>query len=465
MRAILGDRYELFKSAYFGKPRHKALRVNTAKISVADFVALAERYESSGIRTYALRQNALCAESFYTDVKPSLDPLYHAGLYYMQEPSASAAVAAFSPYIGKRVLDLCAAPGGKSTQAAAFMNGGTIFCNEIDRSRAAALCENIERLGMKNAVVTCCDAQAYRRAGFDGYFDTLIVDAPCSGGGMTRYEDVKYSESIVAGCAARQRVILDDATELLCRGGYMLYSTCTFAPEENEDNIKYIMSKGFETVDIPLLSGEERGIGIADARRIYPHNFDGEGHFFCVLRKMTGEVNAMPAERAKPLKVQAGGAVIDAVSIRDVVSLPIEIPSSGMRMLRQGAEVFAAKPKSRDGRGGKSDSELSHALSHALSKRQLAEVGTVELSAADAAKYLRGEQLYISAERGNLVAAIDGYALGWVKCAPDGTGDSVLKNLYPKNLRIKSMPSPQAGEVGGVNAPAYEEYDRDEKTG
>ena len=211
MQSLIGARYAEFKAAYDCKPRFKALRVNTLKISTDEFCAL-----FGG----ALERNGLCAQSFYCEVKPSLDPLYHAGLYYMQEPSASAAVAAFAPYIGERVLDLCAAPGGKATQAAAVMDGrGIIFCNDPEYKRVRALTENIERLGVRNAVITCNAADDYVRAGFEGFFDTLIVDAPCSGGGMTRYEVVPYSRDIVRGCAERQRAILVQAVKLLAAGG------------------------------------------------------------------------------------------------------------------------------------------------------------------------------------------------------------------------------------------------------
>lgn len=442
MQNILGARFDEFKTAYENKPRHKALRVNTLKISVDEFIALTEKYENSGVRAYGLKSNPLCDRSFYTTVKPSADPLYHAGLYYMQEPSASAAVAAFAPYIGKRVLDLCAAPGGKSTQAAAFMTGGAIFCNEIERSRAAALVENLDRLGVNNAAVTVGEATHYRRAGFDGYFDALIVDAPCSGGGMTRYENVPYSDEIVAGCAARQRAILEDATELLGAGGYMLYSTCTFAPEENEQNVRFLMSKGFTPIDLPLRVGEERGIDLPEARRIYPHNFDGEGHFYCVLQKQSGRAAELKAERVKRTAVSVGGLKIDCRTVNGIdVLFPTDDNFNGLKTIRVGARVWEPAPV-RDKTAARKktvkpdEKEFSHALTHALSKEQAEAVGTVELSESDAGRYIRGEQLDADAPRGNLIVTLDGFAIGKAKAAPDGAGNVALKNLYPKLLRI-----------------------------
>ena len=417
MRALLGERFDAFVDAYEHKPRHKALRVNTLKASVERFTELVGE---------PLERNPLCDTSFYRDVKPSLDPLYHAGLYYMQEPSASAAVAAFAPFIGERVLDLCAAPGGKATQAAQAMNGdGILFCNDPEHKRVKALVENIERLGIVNAVVTCNTASDYRRAGFDGYFDTLIVDAPCSGGGMMRYENVPYSADIVAGCAARQREILRDGVQLLAHGGHMLYSTCTFAKEENEDNVGFLRSLGMETVDIPLLPSTERGIGEKDARRVYPMNFDGEGHFYCVLVKTArGAECGKPPMRKKRGKVVVNKLALDTVVIFKRVLLPIEPPElDGLNVSRIGVPVFA------DGK------DPSHALVHALSAEKLAQFGTVDISDR-AGEYIRGAQLEQDAPNGFAAATVGGFALGVVKSAPTGNGVNALKNKYPKNLRV-----------------------------
>ncbi|MCH5159166.1 MAG: hypothetical protein J1F33_08225 [Clostridiales bacterium] len=434
MREILGERYTEFERAYNEKPRHKALRVNTLKISVDDFVELTRREQAAGKREYALKENPLCFGSFYTTVKPSLDPLYHAGLYYMQEPSASAAVSALSPYIGERVLDLCAAPGGKSTQLAAYMKGGVLFCNDVEYKRITALIENLERLGVKNSVVTLCDAKSYRAAGLDGYFDTLVVDAPCSGGGMSRYENVPYTAEIVEGCAKRQRALLDDAVMLLSTGGYMLYSTCTFSKEENEDNVRYIISKGFEPIDTPLLPGVERGIDIPEARRIYPHNFDGEGHFYCVLKKTASSLCVTRPDRLKRKSVKINGLNADCAEI------------GGQSVLFDGEyPKFTVLPNGRQGtfcvmRSGvplfERDGEPSHALTHALSPDEIERFGSVELNDC-AEKYLRGEAVDVSADKGIKAALYRGYALGKVRSAPDGAGSMTLKNLYPKALRIK----------------------------
>ncbi len=440
MNELLGSEYPEFEAAYNEKPRYKALRVNTLKITPDEFAATAKRLETSGVREYALRRNALCAQSFYTSVKPSLDPLYHAGLYYMQEPSASAAVAAFAPYIGTRILDLCAAPGGKSTQAAAFMSGGTIFCNDTDRSRARVLHENLSRLGVANAVVTNSTAAQYRAAGFDGYFDTVMVDAPCSGGGMMRYENVPYSAEIVAGCAKRQREILKDAAELVARGGYMLYSTCTFSREENEGNIHYLESLGFVTVDLPLKCGERRGIDCPNARRVYPHAFDGEGHFYCVLKKPDGNIGAVDNMRAAHAEARVGGLKIDCAKLNGVTVLPIDAPDlRGLNVIACGTAVFDGEFCRRRGKNVKTrEAEISHELTHALSREQLKTANAIELDYSDAEKYIHGEQLDLRTDCGHglRIVTIDGFALGRARAASNGAGENVLKNLYPTSLRV-----------------------------
>lgn len=424
MRELLGERYGAFEKAYYDKPRHKALRVNIKKIGTSEFAALTG---------YTLAANTLCENSFYCDVKPSRDPFYHAGLYYMQEPSAAAAVSALRPFIGERVLDLCAAPGGKSTQAAEYMSGGVIFCNDVEYKRAKIIVENAERLGVTNAVITCNTAADYRKAGFDGYFDTLIVDAPCSGGGMTRYESVPYSREIVEGCRDRQRSILDDAVHLLRHGGYMLYSTCTFAAEENEDNVGYLTALGMKKVDIPLRCGEERGIGMPEARRIYPMNFDGEGHFYCVLQKTCGVTEEREKLRKNTVPVKIGGLCIDAFDFpkSDFVYTDSDFPDlSGLNVLRIGTPVICGRAV----RGG--ESEPHHALSHALGPQAVEKLGRIEIDGEQARAYITGAELRSDAPYGYNIATYKGYALGFVKAARSGDGECALKNKYPKYLRI-----------------------------
>lgn len=246
---------------------------------------------------------------------------------------------------------------------------------------------------------------------------------------MMRYESVPYSENIVKGCAERQREILKDAVKLLCGGGYMLYSTCTFAKEENEDNINYLRLLGMRTVDIPLLVGTERGIDMPDARRVYPMNFDGEGHFYCVLQKTSGGQVELPKLRKKVKAVKFDNFIMPVAEIVGKrVILDIDdtcFPDmSGLNVIVAGTLVF-------------DDGAPSHALTHALDSDSVKKLGAVELGELSR-DYIAGKQIDISAPSGNLIATVNGYALGLVKSAAGGDGTRVLKNKYPKHLRLNN---------------------------
>ena len=221
------------------------------------------------------------------DARPGLSPLHEAGLFYLQEPSALAAVTALDPQPGARVLDLCAAPGGKSTQIAALMAGrGLLVCNEPVPSRAQILSRNVERMGVRNAVVTCAlpDQLAPR---FPGFFDRILVDAPCSGEGMFRRQIEardEWSENAPRGCADRQMEILEQAVRMLAPGGHMVYSTCTFNDTENEGVLGRLLAAHPELTLAPFalhgLPRAEKGY-----LHLYPHEMRGEGHFVSLLQK------------------------------------------------------------------------------------------------------------------------------------------------------------------------------------
>ena len=210
-------------------------------------------------------------EAYYFDenVRPGKHPYHEMGLYYIQEPSAMSAAALLAPKPGMRVLDLCAAPGGKSTQLATYLgDSGLLVSNEINTQRSRILSQNIERMGIKNAIVTNEDSFVLA-SHFPGFFNAIQVDAPCSGEGMFRKlpEAIEqWSMENVAICAARQKEILDNAAVMLKPGGTIVYSTCTFSKEENEDVIEYFLERH------PDFTLEEM-------ERFWPHKVDGEGHF------------------------------------------------------------------------------------------------------------------------------------------------------------------------------------------
>ena len=229
MQTLLKEKYADFLEGY-EIPLRRGLRVNTTKITVADFME---------IFPHPLEVSPFAANSFYLDAvhKAGSDPLHHAGAYYMQEPSAASAVAVLAPQAGERILDLCAAPGGKSTQIAASIgDSGLLWSNEFIPSRARILQQNLERWGVRNCVVSSRDTTPLCE-GLCDYFDAVLVDAPCSGEGMFRKEPqalTEWSMDNIRLCAARQDEILNNAAKAVKPGGRIVYSTCTFAPEENE---------------------------------------------------------------------------------------------------------------------------------------------------------------------------------------------------------------------------------------
>ncbi|GAB1155698.1 hypothetical protein YWY31_17230 [Paenibacillus illinoisensis] len=301
MKNLLGDEFEQFMKSYEQSP-HAGLRVNTLKISMEQFDELAP---------FDLRPIPWCGTGFYVPhgVKPGLHPYYHAGLYYIQEPSAMAPVELLGVQPGDHVLDLCAAPGGKSTQIAAKLQGkGVLVTNDIHSERTKALAKNVELYGVRNAVVL--NESPERIAGaFPHYFNKVLIDAPCSGEGMFRKDEdmVKsWEHHSVEKCVLMQRDILETAAKLLAPGGTIVYSTCTFAPEENEAMIAEFLNLNpdFTVHDIPETAGfapgrpdwvrqmlpetaEKTGAVLDQTRgtaRLWPHLLEGEGHYVAVLQ-------------------------------------------------------------------------------------------------------------------------------------------------------------------------------------
>jgi len=301
MKSLLGDEFEQFMKSYEQSP-HAGLRVNTLKISLEQF---------KGIAPFDMRPIPWCGTGFYVPhgVKPGLHPYYHAGMYYIQEPSAMAPVELLNVIPGERVLDLCAAPGGKTTQIAAKLQGkGVLVTNDIHAERTKALAKNVELYGVRNAVVLNESPERIANA-FPHYFDKVLIDAPCSGEGMFRKDEdmVKSWENhSVEKCVLMQRDILETAARLLAPGGTIVYSTCTFAPEENEAMIAEFLNinPDFVVNDIPESAGFAPGRpdwvrqmlpetaqmteSVLDqtrgTSRLWPHLLEGEGHYVAVLQ-------------------------------------------------------------------------------------------------------------------------------------------------------------------------------------
>ena len=416
----LKEEYSAFLES-LERPRAVALRFNPLKVTDIPrlpFVGDSVPWEPMGYY-------------YDPDSRPGLHPYHDSGVYYLQEASAMAPVQLLDPQPGERICDLCAAPGGKSTQIAGRLMGkGFLLCNEYSPKRAKILSQNIERLGIANAVVTNETAQHLAQC-YEGYFDKILIDAPCSGEGMFRKEEAAvtdWSQETVEMCSARQAEILDSGAKLVRPGGLLVYSTCTFAPEENEETVAAFLGRHPEFVpeetEAPWFEAVENG-----GFRLWPHKLRGEGHFAVRLRK-TGQAQPASCDRApeklprqweefaKNLQISLpeGSAVTFGGRL---YWAPVEMPDiRGIRVLRPGLELGEMK---------KDRFEPAHAL--ALWLKDAAQ--RVDLAADDSRvkAYLHGDVIPCDV-KGWCLLCVDTYSLGW------GKGDGkVLKNHYPKGLR------------------------------
>lgn len=472
MKEMLGDEYEAFLSGY-DKPKFQSLRVNPLKGSIeelkekVDFLTVPVPWAKGG--------------SYYEeDARPGKHPYHEAGVYYIQEASAMAPAGNLDVQPGEKVLDLCAAPGGKSTQLAAAMEGkGLIVCNEIHPLRAKILSENVERMGICNALVTGHDP-AVLAEHFPAYFDKILVDAPCSGEGMFRKNEEaaeEWSPENVIMCGERQDLILESAAAMLKPGGRLVYSTCTFAPIENEGTISRFLAKHpeFFLLDMDNYPGMEPGRqkwcdiggqsstaesecsdgvcteqavegaesvvtrGIEKTIRLWPHKLDGEGHFMALLRKQGecacetfstyGLEKGIPEKDCKEWLEFAGEFLtvkLQGKFLRfgdQLYLAPEELPSlKGLKVLRAGLHLGTLK---------KNRFEPSHALALYLKPEEA--VCSYPLSMEVAKQYLSGQTFPAEGSKGWYLLTVDGYSIGWGKLA-----GGMMKNHYPKGIRKNS---------------------------
>ena len=419
MKAQLGDEFEDFLKS-LERPRAVALRFNPLKGErpVLPFTREPVPWEPEG---------------FYydPDSRPGLHVYHEAGVYYLQEASAMAPVALLDPQPGEAVCDLCAAPGGKTTQIAGRMQGqGFLLCNEINPKRAKILSRNIERMAVSNALVTN-EHPANLAKRFANLFDRVLVDAPCSGEGMFRKEEAAvtdWSQETVEMCAHRQGEILHSAAQLVRPGGRLVYSTCTFAPEEDELAVAAFLEAHPEftpeAVETPWFVPGENG-----SHRMWPHKLLGEGHFAAVLKKAGGGESGCPIPdgeklpkewsafaRELEIRLPEGKAVAFGQSL---FWAPAGMPDiHRLKVLRPGLELGTVK---------KDRFEPAHALALWLDSCK-----TTQSYAPDSGEmkaYLHGD-VVPSCEKGWCLVKAGAYSIGW------GKGDGrVLKNHYPKGLR------------------------------
>lgn len=453
MKEILGEEYQDFLAG-FEKPVSLSLRVNGLKGSGEKLK------EKLGDCLVPVPWNS---KGYYykEDLRPGKHPYHEAGAYYIQEASAMLPAVYLDAKPGEAVLDLCAAPGGKSTQIADSMQGkGLLICNEIHPGRAKILSENIERMGICNALVLNHTPLELAKR-FPESFDKILVDAPCSGEGMFRKNEeaaAQWSLENVRMCAERQRDILDCAASMLKPGGRIVYSTCTFSPDEDEDTVRGFLGSHseFSLEEIRDHSGPESGCGIMPgmkglekAVRLWPHKLNGEGHFVAALKKCgeSGELIRYGREkgisekectlwlefREKYLKKTFVGTYINFGS--QLFLLTESAPSlKGLKTLRPGLHLGTIK---------KNRFEPAHALALALRTEDAAY--WLDLSVEEAEKYLAGQVLDVQnthvqnrniqtfgawGEKGWYLITVDGYSLGWGKLS-----GGIMKNHYPKGLR------------------------------
>ena len=451
MKAFLGDEWDDFLYSYDNN-RFQALRFNTLKVqSHEEIMRILMVLEISSDKRVSWAN-----EAYYFDenVRPGKHPYHEMGLYYIQEPSAMSAAALLAPKPGMRVLDLCAAPGGKSTQLATYLgDSGLLVSNEINTQRSRILSQNIERMGIKNAIVTNEDSFVLA-SHFPGFFNAIQVDAPCSGEGMFRKlpEAIEqWSMENVAICAARQKEILDNAAVMLKPGGTIVYSTCTFSREENEDVIECFLERH------PDFTLEEM-------ERFWPHKVDGEGHFVaklvrrgCVDTDLKADRKTKKNKNSKNRKNETKPALtkenmkllsefLDETISEDMAAwiknsrlvmfgeqlyrLPdMEVDIKGLKVQRAGLHIGEFK---------KQRFEPSHSLALALKLSEAKNVVKLTWDDPQTTGFFNGQSVMLSDEqtaeckKGWALVCVDGYPAGWGK-----VNGAQVKNHYPKGLRNK----------------------------
>lgn len=451
MKAFLGDEWDDFLYSYDNN-RFQALRFNTLKVQSQE-----ERMRIlKTLKISSDKKVSWANEAYYFDenVRPGKHPYHEMGLYYIQEPSAMSAAALLAPKPGMRVLDLCAAPGGKSTQLATYLgDSGLLVSNEINTQRSRILSQNIERMGIKNAIVTNEDSFVLA-SHFPGFFNAIQVDAPCSGEGMFRKlpEAIEqWSMENVAICAERQKEILDNAAVMLKPGGTIVYSTCTFSKEENEDVIEYFLERH------PDFTLEEM-------ERFWPHKVDGEGHFVaklvrrgCVDTDLKADRKTKKNKNSKNRKNETKSALtkenmkllsefLDETISEDMAAwiknsrlvmfgeqlyrLPdMEVDIKGLKVQRAGLHIGEFK---------KQRFEPSHSLALALKLNDAKNVVKLTCDNPQTIGFFNGQSVMLSDEqaaeckKGWALVCVDGYPAGWGK-----VNGAQVKNHYPKGLRNK----------------------------
>ena len=457
MEDLLGDEYQAFLDSYRDE-KTSAIRVNTLKLPI-------ESFKDLGLFNIDFERDKIswAEEGYYLsgDVNPGKNPLHDAGAYYIQEPSAMSVVGKTPIAEGDRVLDLCAAPGGKSTYILSRLNHkGLLVSNEINPSRIRALGENLERFGAVNSIITNSDSSNLLTF-FKGFFDKIFIDAPCSGQGMFRKDDFAiedWSQDKVDECVAIQRQLIRDAYQMLRADGMIIYSTCTFTRQENEAIIEDFL-------------GDYPDANLLDMDRIWPHRDRGEGHFCARITKKAdkqGDQEAQDSdllafdkdshrdssrESAKKSKKKQKSKAKSSRKNQEYLGLyedfatdylidgglrkllepglvvkeerlhyqPLDYDLRGLKVLRSGLFVGEFK---------KNRFEPAHSLAMALKPSDVKNTIDFANDSNEIRAYLRGESIGTGQSRGWVLVSVEGVSLGWGK-----ESNGILKNKYPKGLR------------------------------
>ena len=429
MKSLLKDEYDDFKKALLEKPV-KGLYLNRNKKNVER--VLEEQY----IEHHPIVENGYLYDENY---HPGRSAYFLAGLYYIQEPSAMLVADALPIEPDDFVLDMCAAPGGKSCEIATRLTGeGVLIANDIEASRARILSENIERFGLDNTIVTNVDPMRFTKQ-FQEAFDKIVLDAPCSGEGMFRKLEQAvdtWSEDKVLECAHIQKNLLKGAYDMLKQGGMVIYSTCTYSYEENEAMVHYAVDElGFELLPLSKSHGLCPGVDLDEVVRCYPHHYRGEGHFIALLRKPGNS----PRKVVRPMKPQVSQADLKVLKAFYQETLNKKVPAyiiennghlyaikknfpelKGIRVLRNGLYLGEVR---------KNRFIPSYSLALTLTKEDVKRSYDYSCDSEEIKKYIHGETLEGTGNKGFGVIFVDGYPLSFYK------ESNQVKNLFPKGLR------------------------------
>jgi NOL1/NOP2/sun family putative RNA methylase len=455
MKVLLHDEFPAFLASY-AEQRYYGLRINTLKVTVKQF---------SQMSPFQLSAISWAKEGFYYEEgeRPGKHPYYNAGLYYIQEPSAMAPVELLDIQQGEKVLDLCAAPGGKSTQIAAkLQHTGVLVVNDNHADRVKPLVKNLELFGVRNAVVLNELPNRLERVFID-YFDKILVDAPCSGEGMFRKEEEmvkQWDNNSAEKYALMQRDILKSAAKMLAFGGRLVYSTCTFSIEENEAIIAQFIEESPDFYVVPIEADLGFSPSIDGTARLWPHLIKGEGHFVAILQRKVEKGNTVvvltetePNSSSKLTKQAVRLPEIDLTPFRQFCKeqliiemsgveklygehlylMPHDLPSlDGIKVIRPGWYMGAVR---------NNRFEPAHALAMGLYADEAVRVLQLSSTDSDAIRYLKGETIIVDEQfiqrrhadiplKGYCLICLDGFPIGWGKWQ-----DGMLKNEYPAGWR------------------------------